>query len=64
VYRWYATPWEIPRQLPGLAGHLKGDVTIIGLEQQARAETDVGAAQEMRQAKQKLFASFQQRRSA
>ena len=32
VYRWYATPWEILRQLPGLAGHLKEDITIEGLE--------------------------------
>src|SRR5262249_49490725 len=29
VYRWYATPWEILRQLPGLAGHLKEGVTIF-----------------------------------
>jgi len=27
-YPWYATPWEILRQLPGLAGHLRQDVTV------------------------------------
>jgi hypothetical protein len=32
VYRWYATPWEILRQLPGLSGHLKADVTMDELE--------------------------------
>ena len=64
VYRWYATPWEILRQLPGLAGHLKIDVTIVGLEQQARAQTDTAAAREMQAAKQKLFASFRPRLSA
>jgi transposase InsO family protein len=64
VYRWYATPWEILRQLPGLAGHLKGDVRIAGLEQQARAQTDTAAAREMQAAKQKLFASFRPRLSA
>jgi len=64
VYRWYATPWEILRQLPGLAGHLKSDVAIQDLERQARAQTDMAAAKEMQQAKQKLFASFQQGRSA
>jgi transposase InsO family protein len=64
VYRWYATPWEILRQLPGLAGHLKSEVTIQDLEHQARAQTDTVAAREMQKAKQKLFASFQQRRSA
>jgi len=64
VYRWYATPWEILRQLPGLAGYLKSDVTIAELEQQACAQTDTAAAREMQKAKHKLFGSFQQRRSA
>jgi hypothetical protein len=47
-----------------LAGHLKGDVTIAGLEEQARAQTDTAAAREMQAAKQKLFASFPARRIA
>ena len=64
VYRWYATPWEILRQLPGLSGHLKADVTMDELELEARAQTDTVAAMEMQKAKQKLFASFRQRRSA
>jgi transposase InsO family protein len=64
VYRWYATPWEILRQLPGLAGHLKADVTIQELERQARAQTDTAAAREMQAAKQKLFAGFLKRRTA
>lgn len=64
VYRWYATPWEILRQLPGVAGYLRSDVTIADLERRARARTDTQAATEMQQAKCKLFASFQRRRSA
>ena len=64
VYRWYATPWEILRQLPGLAGHLKEGVTIAELDRQARAQTDTEAAREMQAAKQKLFASFRPRLSA
>ncbi len=28
VYRWYATPWQILRQLPGLAGFLRTDLTV------------------------------------
>jgi len=64
VYRWYATPWEILRQLPGLAGFLKPDLTIQELERQARALSDTAAAEEMQAAKQKLFAAFQRRRSA
>ncbi len=64
VYRWYATPWEILRQLPDLARHLKRGVTVAEMERQARVRTDMQAAEEMQKAKQKLFASFQQRRIA
>ena len=64
VYRWYATPWEILRQLPDVARRLKPDVTIEGLNKQARAKGDTQAALEMQTAKRHLFASFQPRRSA
>jgi hypothetical protein len=64
VYRWYATPWEILRQLPGLAGHLKAGVTIEELERRAGLQTDSVAAGQMQKAKQKLFATIQQRRIA
>jgi hypothetical protein len=64
VYRWYATPWEILPQLPGLAGHLKEGVTIQQLETQARAQTDSQAAETMQRAKEKLFQSFPDRRVA
>ena len=64
IYRWYATPWEILRQLPDLARNLKEGMTIEILDRQARAKTDMAAAEEMQKAKQKLFAGFHQRRSA
>jgi len=64
VYRWYATPWETLRRLPGIAGYLTPDFTIQALDQRARANSDTQAAIEMREAKCKLFASFQRRRSA
>lgn len=64
TYRWYATPWEILRQLPGNAKYLKHDVTLAGLEQFARAKSDMQAATEMQEAKRKLFGSFQQKRMA
>jgi len=64
VYRWYATPWEILRRLPGLAGHLKPNVTVEALERAARSMTDTAAAIAMQTAKCKLFAGFSQRRSA
>jgi len=64
VYRWYATPWEILRQLPDVARHLKAEVTIAKLEQNARAKSDTQAAEEMQAAKHKLFTSIQGRQTA
>jgi transposase InsO family protein len=63
-YRWYATPWEILRQLPDVARYLKPGLTIEAMERKARAKTDMQAAIEMQEAKRKLWASFAGRRSA
>lgn len=60
-YRWYATPWEILRQLPGMARFLKPEVTLEQLEAEARRKTDMQAAAEMQEAKRKLFAAFERR---
>jgi transposase InsO family protein len=64
VYKWYATPWEILRQLPGLGGCLRDDVTAEQLEKLAAADSDTGAAMKMRKAKRRLFEGFEQRRIA
>jgi transposase InsO family protein len=64
VYRWYATPWEILRQLPDMARHLKGDLTVEELNRKAGTASDTAVARRMQQEKQKLFASFGRRRSA
>ena len=64
VYPWYATPWEILRQLPGLAGYLKPEITIESLEQRARADSDTEAARKMQQSKRELFAKLRQKRTA
>jgi len=64
VYRWYATPWEILRQLPGLARHLRPDMTLDILAQQARSHSDLAAAWAMQTAKQKLFAGLRRKRTA
>lgn len=64
IYPRYATPWEVLRQMPELTGHLKKDITIESLERLARAKGDTQAAREMQEAKRKLFAGFQQRRTA
>ena len=59
IYPWYATPWEILRQLPDVAKYLKADITLAELEQRACAQSDTQAAKQMQEAKRKLFASFQ-----
>jgi transposase InsO family protein len=64
VYRWYATPWEILRQLPGLARHLRPGTTQAGLEGVAKAESDTAAARRMQEAKRTLFAGIRQKKSA
>ena len=64
VYPWYATPWEILRQLPDLARHLKPGTPQAELERRAGTESDTEAARRMQEAKEKLFAKIQQKRSA
>jgi transposase InsO family protein len=64
VYRWYATPFEILRQLPGLAGFLRQDLTADQLAHGAATKSDTQAATEMQEAKRKLFAGLRHRRSA
>lgn len=55
LYRWYATPWQILRQLPGLAGYLRAGITIAELDARATACSDIEAARRMQQAKRQLF---------
>lgn len=64
VYRWYATPWEILRQLPGVARALKPEMTITQLEATAKRKSDTEAAIEMQKAKQELFANLATKRIA
>ena len=64
IYRWYATPWEILRQLPDLAPRLKPEWTVEALNQKAGGESDTESARRMQKEKQKLFASFERRQSA
>ncbi len=64
VYRWYATPWEILRQAPGLARCLRPELTAVELERMAARESDTEAARTMQEAKRTLFAQLRQKRSA
>jgi hypothetical protein len=59
-----ATPWEILRQLPGVAWYLKEGVTVQSLEQQARIQSNMAAAEKMQAAKEALFRSFHRKRTA
>ena len=59
VYRWYATPWQILRQVPDVARYLRPTVTIAALDEQALTHSDTEAARRMQEAKRRLFASFE-----
>jgi hypothetical protein len=63
VYRRYATPWEVLRDLtlalPKDQSYLKPTRSIASLDQTANAYSDTESAQRMQKAKQKLFAGFQ-----
>jgi transposase InsO family protein len=64
IYRWYATPWEILRQLSDLPQHLRPELSLTELERTAKAQSDTQAAASMQAAKRKLFAKIQRRRTA
>jgi transposase InsO family protein len=69
VYRRYATPWEVFRELlragPEPPRYLKPALRLPDLEQIAQAHSDTEAARRMQEAKRKLFLGFRpQRRSA
>ncbi len=63
-YIWYATPWEILRQLPGVTRYLKGDLTVQSMEALARQSSDTKAAEEMQQAKFLLLENLRRQKPA
>lgn len=64
IYPWYATPWEILRQLPDLANNLKPNLTVEELDHRAASSSDTAAARRMQKEKCRLFAGFERRQSA
>lgn len=64
VYRRYATPWELLREAPNFAAHLKPGLSSAPLQKQADALSDTEAARRMQAAKRNLFARFGQKQSA
>lgn len=61
AYRWYATPWEILRQIPDLARHLRPEITASDLERMANAQSGAQAARSMQEAKRKMFAELRRK---
>lgn len=66
VYRRYATPWEVLRELslalPEGQSYLKPALSIQALDQLSQAHSDTAAARQMQEAKHKLFVGFRQER--
>ena len=64
IYLRWATPFEMFRELPQCAKHLRPRVTLTELDRFAQSQSDTEAALAMQGAKRKLFQSFQQRNTA
>ena len=64
VYKWYATPWEILRQLPAVSRCLKSDVTVSALNRITGQVSDTEAAKKNATEKAKLFAIVFKRNAA
>jgi len=68
VYRRYATPWEVLRELSQALSdgqsYLKPDLIIENLDQVAKAHSDTESARRMQEAKRKLFLGFRQERKS
>jgi len=61
IYRRWATPWEIYRQLPGCQDFLRAGVSVAALEQRAATQSDTDAARDMQAAKRQLWATIRRR---
>jgi hypothetical protein len=61
VYRRWATPFEIFRELPDCEGYLRPGISLAELERFARAQSDTEGAIEMQRAKRQLLARIKKR---
>lgn len=68
VYRRYATPWEVLRELaqasPEPGSYLKAPLSLAALDQMAQRHSDTESARGMQEAKRKLFLGFRQERKS
>ena len=58
IYPRYATPWDVFRQLPEAATHLRSGQTMVDLEAYALRLSDTESARHMQRAKHELFKTF------
>lgn len=61
VYRRWATPWEILRELPAGAGCLRPGLSLAVLDERAAAQSDTEAARDLQQAKRELWSKIRRR---
>ena len=68
VYRRYATPWEVLRELcqalPEGQSYLKPTLSTIALDRMAQAHSDTESARRMQEAKRNLFLGFRPERKS
>ena len=61
VYRRWATPWEILRELPDCASFLRQGVRVEAINEQAAAQSDTDAARDLQEAKRQLWSQIRRR---
>ncbi len=61
VYRRWATPWEILRELPDCASFLRPGLSGAMLDERAAAQSDTDAARDLQEAKRQLWAKIRRR---
>ena len=64
IYERWATPFELLKESPHCPACLRPGVTLAGLESFAQSQSDTEAGLALQQAKRKLFAQIQKRRTA
>ena len=61
VYRRWATPWEILRELPDCAAFLRPALSVATLDDRAAAQSDTDSARDLQQAKRQLWSKIRRR---
>ena len=61
VYRRWATPWEILRELPDCAALLRPALSVATLDDRAAAQSDTDSARDLQQAKRQLWSKIRRR---